>query len=195
MFETPAMAVIELMSIARGMTTLDKMIKKAPVRVVSSGVISPGKYLIVVHGDVASVEEAYLEALSHGGPRIGDQLFLPNAHGDLLLAMTGAVKTKDIDSFGVVECLSAASAIAAADACAKAVDVQILELSFAKHLGGKGFFTMTGAQEDVEEALSTAREQLSAKGLFYAAEIVNRPHEEFIPEILPQGKNELNRRS
>lgn len=191
----PAIAVIELLSIARGMTTLDKMIKKAPVRPLHAGVISPGKYLIVVHGDVASVEEAYLEALSHGGRRVGDHLFLPQAHEGLLPAMTGSVKAESIDSFGVVEALGAAATIHGADVCAKAVDVDILEIRFAKHLGGKGYFTMSGAQESVEAALDAASALLSEKGLLFGAEIINRPHEEFIPEVLPGSESELRRRS
>lgn len=190
----PAIAVLELTSIARGITTLDVMIKKAPVSVLDAGVISPGKYLIVLHGEVASVEESYLAGLEHGAARVVDRLLLPQAHEGLVPAMSGAVTIRSVESIGIVEGYSAAATIHAGDAAAKAADVQILELRFAKHLGGKGFFTMTGAQEDIEAALDAARAELTLRGMFVACEQVNRPHEELLAEILPRGGSELTRR-
>ena len=189
----PAIAVIELTSIARGFTTLDVMIKKAPVRVLDSGVISPGKFLIVVAGDVASVEEAFFAGRGHGDQRVVDTLFLPFAHEGLLPAVEGTVTPRPLDAVGIVEGYSAASTLLAADGAAKAADVQLLQLRFAHHLGGKGYFTLTGPQEDVEAALEVASEALKSKGMLVAAEIINRPHEEFIAEILPKGGSELRR--
>lgn len=191
----PAIAVVELTSIARGYTALDTMIKKAPVRVLDAGVISPGKFLIVVHGDVASVEEAYVAGLEHGEARVVDRLILTQVHDQVLPAIDGTVSPRAIDSLGIVETYSAASAISAADAAAKAADVQLLTLKFSRHLGGKGYFTLTGPQEDVEAALEAAAAPLREGGLLVACEKINRPHEELIEEILPRGGSELRWRT
>ena len=46
----PAVAVVELVSIARGIRATDEMCKKAQVSLEESAVICPGKYLIVISG-------------------------------------------------------------------------------------------------------------------------------------------------
>lgn len=190
----PAFAALELTSIARGMTTLDVMVKKAPVCVLDAGVISPGKFLIVIHGDVASVEEAFLIGVEHGAAKVVDQLLLPHAHEGLLPAMTGKVILRPIDAFGIIETWSATCALRAADAAAKAADVQILELRFARHLGGKGYFTLSGAQEDVEAALEAGANLAREAGLLVARELIARPHEDFLAEVMPSATSEFRRR-
>ena len=190
-----AIAIIELTSIARGFTALDTMIKRAPVRVLDSGVISPGKFLIVVTGDVASVDEAFIAGLAHGDDRVIDRLFLPQVHRQIVPVMDGAAALPPIDAVGIVEAWSAASTIHAADVAAKCAAVDLLTIKFSRHLGGKGYFTLTGPQEDVEAALGAASEVLTAAGLLVACEQINRPHEEFIEEILPRGGSELRWRS
>ena len=50
MTSLPAIALIELTSIARGVVASDAMAKTAPVKLLQSQTICPGKYLIVVGG-------------------------------------------------------------------------------------------------------------------------------------------------
>ena len=47
---------LELNSIAVGIEALDSMVKTAPVRILKAEIICPGKYVILVTGDVASVD-------------------------------------------------------------------------------------------------------------------------------------------
>jgi microcompartment protein CcmL/EutN len=54
----PALAVIELSSIARGHRVADAMLKRAPVGLMRADAVSPGKFL-VVEGDVAAVDESF----------------------------------------------------------------------------------------------------------------------------------------
>ncbi len=60
----PAIAVLELDSIAIGFRTGDAMVKRAPVEVTYAGTVHPGKYLVLVGGDVASVEESFAAGLT-----------------------------------------------------------------------------------------------------------------------------------
>ena len=57
----PALGLLELESIAAGIEVGDAMAKRAPVELLRAGTVHPGKYLVLVGGDVADVEEA-LEA-------------------------------------------------------------------------------------------------------------------------------------
>ena len=58
MFVEPAIAMIELKSIAKGILATDALAKKAPVRILETHPICPGKYMILFAGEVGDVEEA-----------------------------------------------------------------------------------------------------------------------------------------
>ena len=60
----PALGIIELTSIARGVLVADAMVKKAPVRILQSHPISPGKHIIVIAGEVAEVDESMQAGLA-----------------------------------------------------------------------------------------------------------------------------------
>ena len=52
----PALALVELASIARGHRVADAMCKRAPVVLLRTDWVSPGKYLVLVEGEVAAVD-------------------------------------------------------------------------------------------------------------------------------------------
>ena len=54
----PAIAIVELASIADGIYCTDALLKKAPIAMIKSGTVSHGRYLIVIGGSTASVEES-----------------------------------------------------------------------------------------------------------------------------------------
>jgi hypothetical protein len=85
----PAIALLEFDSIAVGMRAGDAMVKRAPVEVTYAGTVHPGKYLVLVGGDVASVEESYGAGLTAGGDAVIDRIFLPSAHPDISRYLRG----------------------------------------------------------------------------------------------------------
>ena len=56
------------------------------------------------------------------------------------------------DAVGIFETFSVASSLLAADAAAKAAQVEVAELRLADGLGGKAYFVVAGEQADVEAA-------------------------------------------
>lgn len=181
----PAIAVVELVSIARGVRATDDMCKKAPVDLEESAVICPGKYLIIISGAVGPVEDAYKAGLETGGEAVVDQLFLPNAHPQLVPAMRALSPVKGIDALGVVETFAAASAILAADASCKRAEVELIELRLARGMCGKGMYTMTGSLPDIEAAIEAGEEIIEAEsGLLLRTEIIPRPHPDLVSKLL-----------
>ncbi|MDO9548824.1 MAG: BMC domain-containing protein, partial [Candidatus Marinimicrobia bacterium] len=73
----PALALIELSNIAAGILTGDAMVKVAPISVLKAGTVHNGKYLILIGGSVASVEEAFHKGLTAGGEQVIDKVLLP----------------------------------------------------------------------------------------------------------------------
>ena len=88
----PAIAMIEFSSIAVGIISGDAMIKASPLGSIYAGTVHPGKYLVLVSGDTASVDEALDVGLATGGSSVLDKVFLPDIHP----AVTGAIAAADV---------------------------------------------------------------------------------------------------
>ena len=157
-FPEPALALLEFQSIAIGILAGDAMVKRAPVQQIYTGTVQPGRYLVLVAGDVASVEEAVAAGREVGQSALYDVVFLPDVHLDVVAALTMKPKVTLSDALGVVETQTVAAAIIAADAGVKGANVHLLPLRLADGLGGKGLVMFTGVVADVEAAveISTA---------------------------------------
>jgi microcompartment protein CcmL/EutN len=175
-FTPPALALLELESIARGFVVADVLLKKANVTISISEAVSPGKYLIVFSGPVAEVEESFRAGIETGQGLVIDSLFLPQVSPGIVEGLKGSFASRKPDeSLGFVETNSVASALKSLDASLKGAQVKLISLMLAKGIGGKGFFSIGGAQHDVEEALEFATACLE-RNLLVAAEIVQRPY-------------------
>ena len=156
----PALACIELSSIARGIKMCDEMAKRAEVRVLQAVTVCPGKFIVVIGGEVEQVQQSYARGLEIGGPAVVDQLILPNAHPQLIPAIEATAVIGEVKAVGVVETFAVASAILAADAACKKAAIQLIEVRLARGIGGKAFFTLTGDLADVEAAVEAAEANL-----------------------------------
>ena len=181
----PALACVELSSIARGIRTCDEMAKRAEIRVLQAVTICPGKFNIVIGGQVDEVRQSFERGLEIGGPAVVDQLILPNAHEQLIPAIEATAVVGDVGAVGVVETFAVASAIIAADAACKKAAVRLIELRLARGIGGKAFFTLTGDQADVEASVAAAEAILGEEsGLLLRTEVIPRPHPDMVRWLL-----------
>ena len=149
----PALALLELDSIAAGIEAGDAMAKRAPIDVIRAGTVHPGKYLILVGGAVADVEEALDAGREVGASSVLDVVFLPNVHPELVAAIRGKRRPAAGEALGVIETATVAAIIEAADAGLKGARVRLLELHLADDLGGKGYLLFDGPLADVEAAV------------------------------------------
>lgn len=172
----PALALLEVASVARGMVALDAMVKRAHVSIIDNWTASPGKYLVLFCGEVAEVQEGMDAALAVAGEHLLNATVLPDPHGQLLPALEGRVHQQSQGAVAIVETLDAAAAIVAADRAVKAAEVLLMQLRLATGLGGKAYFLISGALHDIEAALEDAVDT-AAEGLFNAETIAN-PHED-----------------
>ena len=149
----PALGLLELESIAAGIEVGDAMAKRAPIEVIRAGTVHPGKYLVLVAGDVADVEEALEAGRELGGLALRDATFLPNIHPDVVDGVRGTRMAAAAEALGVIETATVAAIIRAADAGLKGAHVRLLELRLADDLGGKGYLLFGGEVTDVEAAV------------------------------------------
>jgi len=149
----PALALVEFSSIAAGIESADAMVKRAPIKLIRSGTVQPGKYLVLIGGEVADVEESLATGQSVGGGKVLDTVYLPRVHEDVVRALAGGRTPEANDSVGVIETTTVAAAIHAADAGVKGAEVRLLEVRLADGLGGKGIVLFSGLVADVEAAV------------------------------------------
>jgi len=181
----PAIGLIELSSIARGLLASDAMIKKAPVEILMSETTSPGKYLVLVNGDVACVQEATQAGIEVADNFLVDSLCIAHVHEQIVPAIKKHFSKTKLDSVGVVETLSVASAIISADQALKSARVSLVDMRLGQGLGGKGYFVLSGDLSEVEAAVSQAVKVLEGSNMYLRSEIIPRPHEDFDLRVSP----------
>ncbi len=179
-----ALGLLEFTSIAKGIEAADAMTKAADVRLESAKTICPGKYLIVISGDVAAVKTSVETGEAIGRQTIVDRLLIANIHEELLAGLNGSNDIKHVGPVGVIEFFSVASAVVAADAAAKAADIKIIELRLAMAIGGKSFIVMTGELSAVDAAVDAGVEASRGAGMLIGKTVIPSPNKEFFQKLL-----------
>lgn len=172
----PALALVDFSSIASGIQAADAMVKRAPIQTLRAGTVQPGRYLVLVGGEVADVEESLAAGREVGGECVLDHVFLPNVHPEVVEAITGGRVPDANDALGIVETATVASAIRAADAGIKSAIVRLVEVRMADGLGGKGVVFYSGVVADVEAAVASGVGSLERPELLVRRAIIPQLH-------------------
>lgn len=172
----PALALVEFNSIAAGIQAADAMIKRAPIKVMKTGTVQPGKYLVLIGGEVADVEESLAAGKESGLAALVDFVLLPHVHPQVVKAIGGGRVPEANDALGVVETRTVAAAIHAADAGIKGAQVELVEVRLADGLGGKGIVLFSGLVADVEAAVEIAVKALENPDLLVRQVVIPQLH-------------------
>jgi len=175
----PALGVLEIGTIARGVVVADAALKRAPAILLSSRAVSGGKHLVMLEGGVAEVEEAMAAGKLAAGELLLDKVELPAAD-DQVWPMLGApvappdwTNDPEAEAVVIVETSTVCAAIAAADAACKIAQVTVRDVRFAIDLAGKAYFTLTGSLDAIESAAGAARD--AADRRLVGAEVIAQP--------------------
>ena len=180
----PALGLVEFNSIAMGIKACDAMVKVAPVELIDARPVCPGKYVVVVGGDVASVESSVARGIAVGEDTIVDSLFLAQVHEQVFPAIVGTTAVTELEALGIIETFSVASGILAADAAAKAAQITLIEIRLARGLGGKSFVTLVGEVADVEAAVRAGVEKIKESGLLVREVVIPNPQRDLSAYLL-----------
>jgi microcompartment protein CcmL/EutN len=183
----PALGLLEIGSIAAGIEAGDAMAKRAPIDVIRAGTVHPGKYLVLVGGPVADVDEALAAGREVAAASLLDDVFLPGVHPDVVAAVRGERLDAAGEALGVVETSTVAAILEAADAGRKGADVRLLEIRLADDLGGKAYLLFDGAVADVEAAVETGAARIAGSpGL--AWRVIPQLHVEMAENLAADGR-------
>ncbi len=179
-----AIGIVETSSIAKGYEVADAVLKAASVQIVINRTICPGKYMVLIGGDVDAVNASIEAGKKIGAHTVVDDFIIPNIHPDVFPAINGAAAMPEIKALGVIEGFTVASVIEAADAAVKAAQVELVNIHLAMAIGGKGYVTLTGEVGAVEAAVDAGSARIEEKGLLVEKVVIPSPRVEIINEYI-----------
>ncbi len=183
----PALAMVEFDSIAHGMLAADAMVKQSPVKLIHAGTVQPGRYLVLIGGPVAEVEEALKVGREVSSAK--DVIWLPGVHRDVLVAIRAAdrpplrkLRSSTADALAIIETGTAPAAIHAADVAVKGAEIVLLNVRFSDGLGGKGIVLLVGQVSDVEAAVALVKGTIKAAVLLHTV-VIPQLHDEMVRNV------------
>jgi microcompartment protein CcmL/EutN len=170
-----AIGLLEFKSIAKGIEAADAMVKAAYVQIKTCQPVCPGKFVVIVAGEIGPVKSALASGREIAKSSLVDEIIIPNVHKQVFPAMAGITDVREIDAVGIMETFTVASSVIAADIVCKTSEVELLEVRLAKGLGGKSYIVFTGTVEDCKAALEKAGSEISKEGLLIEKVLIPRP--------------------
>ena len=179
-----AIGMAEYQTVSTGIQAADLMVKTALVDIIEAQTVCPGKYIVIIKGDLSAVKAAVEATKARFEKELIDSFVLGNPDESIFPAIYGANEIENPSALGVMETYSAASMIVAADIAAKTADVQLIELRLARGMCGKSYLLLTGEIAAVEAAIERAKQGAGDKGMFLDSAVIPRPDEKFWSKIL-----------
>ena len=174
----PTIAVIEFSSIADGIYCTDALLKKAPIAMIKSGTVSRGRYLIIIGGSTASVEESLNEALAVGQASRLDHAFLPDVHPQVHDAVLGQRQPRRAGRGGDPRNRHRRRQRPRRRAGAQGHHVRLVELRLAEYeMSGKAISLFNGELHEVQAAMELAGDFLRGRKEYVQHRIICQPHE------------------
>nr|WP_312577217.1 BMC domain-containing protein [Sedimentibacter sp.] len=178
-----SLGLIEMRSIATGIKTADEMLKSADVELIMSSPICPGKYVILVSGNVGSVKNAVETGIRTADIFLVESHIINNLDDKVIPALSATTEIKEMKALGVIETISALTSVKAGDIAVKASSVELIEIRIARGLGGKGFVVLTGELSSVKSAVQTCLNELKDGGEIVSTSVIPSPHPGLIPKL------------
>ena len=181
-----SIGLLELKSIPIGIETANEMIKAANVQLLTATPTCPGKYIIIINGNVGAVKSSMAVGQKLAGTYLVGHHIINNVHESLPAAILGVTEVEKIAAIGVIETISGLSAVNAGDFAAKAAKVEMLEIRIARGLGGKGFLVFTGEVSSVRSAVKAVANAMGETGEITSHCVIPAPHKDLVKQILAQ---------
>jgi microcompartment protein CcmL/EutN len=173
----PCIGLLELASIAAGFETADALAKEAAIEILEARPVSPGKYVILFSGSVEDTTSSLRRGMEIGADSLIDHLLIPNVEPTLLALMRGeGARASGLDAVGIIETLSVASTVRAADIASKTGSLELVGVGLAVGIGGKSYVTFTGPVPDVTSAVEAGAADAEAAGMLVRRVVIPRPH-------------------
>lgn len=179
-----AIGMVEYKTVSTGIKAADTMIKTADVRIVEAQTVCPGKYIVIITGELSAVKASVDASKAMCQTELIDSFVLGNPHESIIPAIYGGMKIDNARALGVLETFSAASIIVAADAAAKTSQVELIELRIARGMCGKSYMLVTGEIAAVDAAIERAKQEVGETSMYLNSSIIANPDKNLWDSIL-----------
>ena len=170
-----AIGMAEFSTVSAGIASADLMVKTAEVEVIESATVCPGKYIVIISGELSAVKASVDAAKAFKPEKVIDSFVLGNPHDSIFSAIYGTAQPENVAALGVMESFSAATAIVAADAAAKTAMVDLIELRLARGMCGKSYLLLTGSVSAVTAAIDRAVNEAGDRGMLLDSSVIPNP--------------------
>ena len=178
-----AIGMVECTTVSTGFNAADEMAKDADVEILQAEVTCPGKFVILVAGELSAVR-ASVDVAGKYSDNVMDTFVLGNPHESIFPAIYGTAQPEKIDALGILETYDVAALIVAADLAAKTAIVDLIELRLAKGMCGKSYMTLTGSVSAVQAAIEHAKAEAGDRGMFLDSSVIARPSDKLMKYIM-----------
>ena len=106
-----AIGMVEYKTTSAGVVAADSMVKTSEVSIIEAQTVCPGKYIVIITGDLSAVTSAVDNAKTMHGKHLINSFVLGNPHESIFPAIYGAAEIKDVSALGIIESYDASSII------------------------------------------------------------------------------------
>ena len=114
-----AIGMVEYKTVSAGVVAADAMVKTSEVSIIEAQTVCPGKYIVIISGDLSAVNAAVETAKTLHEKHLINSFVLGNPHESIFPAIYGAAKIEEVSALGIMETYDATTIIVAADEAAK----------------------------------------------------------------------------
>ena len=179
-----SLGLLETNSIARGVIAGDAMLKAAEVTLLKAGAVCPGKYTVLICGEVAAVSASMDAGKVKAGEFLVDDLTIASLDPQVIQAIAGGNPPSRLNAMGVMEFYTIAAAVVAADLAAKAADVHLMEVRLGLGIGGKSYVTLCGEVAAVQAAIDAGTVPSRKNGTLVSTCVIPSPRHEIFESML-----------
>lgn len=169
-----ALGMVEFKNIAMGITITDQIVKVAQINIVKSLITCPGKYMVIICGQLSAIQVAIETSLNYN-ELVADYFILGNPHERIFQAFEGNYQLPKHQALGIIETFNVPCLIEAADQVVKTARCHIMKIKMARELGGKGLVLFSGEIADVEASSKVAVKWASEKDKLVSHTIIASP--------------------
>ena len=96
-----AIGMVEVTTVSTGFAAADEMAKAADVEVLQAEVTCPGKFVILVTGELSAVKASVDRAEGRFGEKVIDTFVLGNPHESIFPAIYGTAQPGDVNALEI----------------------------------------------------------------------------------------------
>lgn len=179
-----SIGMVEFKTVSTGVMAADTMVKTAEIDIIEAQTVCPGKYIVIISGELSAVRAAVDAAGNVAPEMMSDSFVLGNPHDSIFPAIYGTAEVENVKALGILETYSAPSIIVAADTAAKTSNVELIELRIARGMCGKSYMFITGEIAAVSAAIEKSKSTVGETGFFIDSSIIANPDKKLWETIL-----------